>query len=377
MSTVRANQILDAAGGNTARINGMTPTAQSLQGFRNRIINGNMVIDQRNAGASVTYNGSAASYIVDRFSVGLFGTTYSSPTMTIQQVSDAPAGFTNSLRVTSSATNTPDANRLGSFYSQAIEGFNTADFGWGTANAQAVTVQFRVKASKVGTVSVSVENSARDRSYVTTVSISAANTWETKTVTIPGDTSGTWLTTNGVGLDLKFGIMSNGSWLAGAGGSWFAGRAILSTSQTNFIAISGDYITITGVQLEAGSVATPFEQIDYGRELMLCQRYYQRIQGTSSEFRSVSSGGICAQAAAVVRNVYPLKTSMRASPTVGFNGISAYDGTAVSAISSLVNYSTADQCSFDASTFGMTAFRPGAILVGSSAANFFEVSAEL
>jgi hypothetical protein len=321
MSTVRANQILDAAGGNTAQINGMTPTAQSLQGFRNRIINGNMVIDQRNAGASVTYNGSAASYIVDRFSVGLFGTTYSSPAMTIQQVSDAPAGFTNSLRVTSSATNTPDANRLGSFYSQAIEGFNVADFGWGTANAQAVTVQFRVKASKVGTVSVSVENSARDRSYVTTVSISAANTWETKTVTIPGDTSGTWLTTNGVGLDFKIGIMSNGSWLAGTGGSWLAGRAILSTSQTNFIAVSGDYITITGVQLEAGSVATPFEQIDYGRELIMCQRYFAKSYNqaialaTPGEFAGAPGRFVDATSNyASVQVFFPVR--MRATPTV-------------------------------------------------------------
>jgi hypothetical protein len=334
MSTVRANQILDAAGGNTATINGMTPTAQSLQGFRNRIINGNMVIDQRNAGASVTYNGSAASYIVDRFSVGLFGTTYSSPAMTIQQVSDAPAGFTNSLRVTSSATNTPDANRLGSFYSQAIEGFNIADLGWGTANAQAVTVQFRVKASKVGAVSVSVENSARDRSYVTTVSISAANTWETKTVTIPGDTSGTWLTTNGVGLDLKFGIMSNGSWLAGTGGSWLAGRAILSTSQTNFIAVSGDYITITGVQLEAGSVATPFEQIDYGRELIMCQRYFVNLNNLSGSWNFNKFGFGVGSGSSNNFIVIPTPVTLRAIPTVSYSGGFTTIGSGGTAVSS-------------------------------------------
>jgi hypothetical protein len=275
----------------------------------------------------VTYGGSTAAYIVDRFYIGLFGTTYSNPALTIQQVSDAPSGFTNSLRVTSSATNTADANKLGSFYSQPIEGFNIADLGWGTANAQAVTVQFRVKASKIGTVSVSVENSARDRSYVTTVSISAANTWETKTVTIPGDTSGTWLTTNGVGLDFKIGIMSNGSWLAGTGGSWLAGRAILSTSQTNFIAVSGDYITITGVQLEAGSVATPFEQIDYGRELMLCQRYFQKTYNQSAVPGSTTSGIAGAiWSANPVTNSYPnlgtwnFAVPMRAAPNViGYN----------------------------------------------------------
>jgi len=281
-------------------------------GFKNRIINGAMVIDQRNAGAAVTYNGTNAGYTVDRFYVGVFGSTYSSPALTIQQVSDAPSNFTNSLKVTSSSTNTPDANKLGSFYSQSIEGFNIADLGWGTASAQSITVQFCVKASKTGTVSVSVENSARDRSYLTTITINAANTWETKTVTIPGDTSGTWLTTNGVGLDFKIGIMSNGSWLAGTGGSWLAGRAILSTSQTNFIAVSGDYITITGVQLEKGVVATAFDFRPYGTELALCQRYYQSYPGVGQGNRVLWSS----YGATYNYVVWSFKTTMRTAPTV-------------------------------------------------------------
>ena len=269
-----------------------------------------MRIDQRNAGASVTFNGAAQSFVTDRFSVGIFGSTFSNPTMTAQQVTDAPTGFTNSLRVTSSSTITPDANKLGSWIEHKIEGFNVADLAWGTASASSITVSFRVKASKTGTVSVSIENSATDRSYLTTVAVSAANTWETKTITIPGDTSGTWLTNNGLGLSLKLGVMSNGSWLAGTGGSWSSTRAVLSSSQTNFIAASGDNIAITGVQLEAGTVATPFERRDYGRELAMCQRYYVR--------QSFDAGGVSSSSDG--RYYFPLSfpVTMRATPTTAW-----------------------------------------------------------
>lgn len=248
---------------------------------RNRIINGDMRIDQRNAGASLNIDPTSSGdvYTLDRFKVGLFGTTYAANPISAQRVSDAPSGFTNSLKVTSAATITPDSNRLGSFITHQLEGFNVADFAWGTASAATVTLSFWVKASKTGTMSVSFENSAPDRSYLTTVSISAANTWERKTVTISGDTSGTWLTNASLGISLKFGLMTNGSWLAGVGGSWSGTRAIVSTSQTNFIAASSDNVSITGVQLEAGSIATPFERRLYGDELARCQRYYERVNG--------------------------------------------------------------------------------------------------
>jgi len=284
---------------------------------RNRIINGAMTIDQRNAGAAVTFSGSNIIFVSDRFNVGIFGTTYSNPTMTAQQVTDAPSGYTNSLKVTSSSTVTPDTNKLGSWFQQKIEGFNVLDLAWGTAAASAVTVQFRVKASKTGAISVSIENSANDRSYVTTVTISAANTWETKTVTIPGDTSGTWLTNNGTGLSLQIGIMSNGSWLAGAGGAWSSTRALLSTSQTNFIATSGDYIAITGVQLEAGSIATTFERRLYGQELALCQRYCY----VPTNAPSFSLAWITGAAAFQGGNV-PHPQIMRAAPTV--SGVTSF-----------------------------------------------------
>lgn len=275
--------------------------------FKNRIINGDMRIDQRNAGALVSISGGT-NYITDRFPVSIFGTTYSSPAITAQQVTDAPSGFVNSLKITSASTITPDANKLGSWLEHKIEGYNVADLGWGTANAKTVTISFWVKASKTGIVSVSLENSATDRSYLTTVSISSAATWEYKTVTIAGDTSGTWLTNNGGGIYLKIGVMSNASWLAGTGGSWSSTRALLSTSQTNFIAASGDYLEITGVQLEKGSVATSFDYRPYGTELALCERYYELCVG-SMFLPSINSGSYFG-------NATNFRASKRATPTV-------------------------------------------------------------
>lgn len=275
---------------NNANIAGTLAMGSSF--LRNKIINGDMRIDQRYVGTSISFSGANVLFPADRFFVGIYGTTYSNPSITAQQVTDAPTGFTNSIKVTSASTITADANKLGAWFSQRIEGLNMADLNWGTASAQSATLQFRVKASKTGVMSVAFENAIPDRSYLTTVNINQANTWEYKTITIPGDTTGTWFANTGQGMAVTFGIYSNGTWLAGTGGSWSGTRALLSTSQTNFIASSGDNIAITGVQLEAGTVATPFERRPFGQELTLCQRYYQKSYSIGTVPGTATATGI-------------------------------------------------------------------------------------
>jgi hypothetical protein len=264
MSTLATNAITDASGGNTATINSYTPTESNMAG-RNRIINGDMRIDQRNAGASVTPSSSA--YTLDRWRVGK-----SSPAvMSFQQVADAPAGFTHSLlsTVVTSAATTSSALL---YLQQNIEGFNVSDFGFGTANAQPITASFWVKSNLTGLKSFSFINGALNRAYSTTYNIISANTWEYKTITVPGDTTGTWNTNNGVGIELHFNF-AVGSTYQTTLGSWSSGRTYTDATTPQFATTAGATINITGVQLEAGSVATPFERRQYGQELALCQRY--------------------------------------------------------------------------------------------------------
>jgi hypothetical protein len=301
-------------------------------GFRNRIINGDMRIDQRNAGAAIT----SAGYCVDRWNTDRpAGAVY-----TQQQVADAPAGFVNSLRITNTTPATPTSGQY-TFSRQIIEGLNISDLGWGTASAQAVTVSFWVKASITGTYSLFAINSAEDRSYVGTFAVSAANTWEFKTVTIPGDTSGTWLTNNSNGIRFGFDLGS-GSNFQGTGNAWNSGWKQRTSGTVNFCQTSGATFQFTGVQLEAGTVATPFERRDYGRELMMCQRYYQG----QSEIISlgVYSGGLGQT------EFMRFLVQMRAAPTVaatpagftsvGYNSTSSVSS-AVSGFRFVFNTSTA------------------------------------
>jgi len=234
--------------------------------FRNRIINGAMVIDQRNAGASVTPTDGV--YTLDRWKYNLSQTSK----FTVQQSSTAPTGFSNSMLCTSSS-----AYSIGSgdyfMFSQRIEGFNFADLMWGTANAQKITLSFWVQSSLTGTFGGSFTNSAENRSYPFTYTISAANTWEQKTVTVAGDTSGTWVgATNGVGLKLWFGL-GVGSTYSGTAGSWSGSAYYSATGATSVVGTNGATFYITGVQLEKGSTATSFDYRPYGTELALCQRY--------------------------------------------------------------------------------------------------------
>jgi hypothetical protein len=285
MSSLKVAAITDTSGGNTATINSMTPTADSLQGFRNRIINGDMGIDQRNAGASVTP--TSGQYTLDRW---VFQLTQASK-FTAQQNAGSvtpPVGFSNYLGITSSSAYsvlTGDTFLV----DQRIEGFNTADLAWGTASAATVTLSFWVRSSLTGTFGGALTNSASNRSYPFSYTISSANTWEKETITIAGDTSGTWVgSTNGIGLIVRFGLGS-GSTFTSTAGAWAAGNFVQSTGSTSVVGTNGATFYITGVQLEVGSVATPFERIDYGRELMLCQRYYYKTAVAASAVISTSA----------------------------------------------------------------------------------------
>ena len=300
MSTLATNAITDASGGNTATINGQTPTLSNMAG-RNKIINGSMVFDQRNAGASVSTAPDNA-YTVDRWRYGVS----QSSKMTVQQNAGSvtpPAKFTKYLGITSSSAysvTTNDYFRI----AQAVEGFNIADLGWGASGASPVTLSFWVRSSLTGTFGGCLTNANNNRSYPFTYSISSANTWEQKSITIAGDTTGTWATDNTVGIQVQFGL-GVGTTYSGTAGAWAAGLYVSATGATSVVGTSGATFYITGVQLEAGSVATPFEHRQYGQELALCQRYYQIISTSGRSYTSDGYWGLS----------YPFKVTMRAVPT--------------------------------------------------------------
>jgi len=236
--------------------------------MRNKIINGAMVIDQRNAGASITPTSGQLS--LDRFICYLSAASK----YTVQQNAGSitpPAGFTNYLGVTSSSAYSVSASDF-FFIAQFVEGFNVADLAWGTANAKAVTLSFWVYSSLTGTFGGSLRNDGATRSYPYTYTVSSANTWTQISVTIAGDTSGTWLTNNGVGVRVQFGL-GCGSSVSGTAGAWAGTNYQSATGATSVVGTSGATFYITGVQLEKGSTATSFDYRPYGTELALCQRY--------------------------------------------------------------------------------------------------------
>ena len=298
---------IDGSNGITTPTYGGADTSEYLvpvTAFKNRIINGAMQIDQRNAGASVTPT-TDGLYSLDRWQYSISQASKFS----IQQDAGAvtpPAGFTDYLGVTSLSAYSVVASDL-FVIQQNIEGFNVADLGWGTANAKTVTLSFWVRSSLTGTFGGSLRNNASDRSYPYSYTISAANTWEYKTVTIAGDTTGTWLTTNGTGLRVTFSL-GMGSTRSGTAGAWAAGSFWSATGATSVVGTNGATFYITGVQLEVGSTATSFDYRPYSQELALCQRYYQAL----------SVGVIPLISGYAVTNVSYI--TMRSNPTVAGGG---------------------------------------------------------
>jgi hypothetical protein len=373
MSEIQVGQI-NSTDGSTAITTGadgyVSFAKTQIGGSRNKIINGGMRIDQRNAGASVTPTGSA--YTLDRWQANIDVASK----LSFQQSTTAPTGFVNSVLITSLSAYSIGVDEQFNIQ-QRIEGTNAADLGWGTADAKTVTLSFWVRSSLTGTFGGSLRNSAQNRSYPFTYSISVANTFEYKTVEIEGDTSGTWLTTNGSGVIISF-SMGAGSNKVSTAGSWAGADYRGATGQTNLVATNGATFYITGVQLEVGTVATPFEHRSYGEELALCQRYYWKVDGTTHPDAAIGSGTNIS----TTRNRLYVKhpVPMRTQPTASMSGTMVFGSGGATA------YSTSIQAAFEGVMSSMVDFATSGLTVGygaiwymdsSNPSYYFQFDAEL
>jgi hypothetical protein len=341
--------------------------------MRNRIINGAMVIDQRNAGASVTP--TADAYTLDRWQSVLSQSSKYSVQQNAGSVTP-PAGFTNYLGITSTSAYSVGANDYFTLQ-QNIEGFGIADLDFGKAAAKTITLSFWVRSSLTGTFGGTVANSAQSRCYPFTYTISAANTWEQKSVTITGDTTGTWLTTNGIGFRLNFGL-GVGTTYSGTAGAWSSSVLLSATGATSVVGTNGATFYITGVQLEVGTQATSFEYRQYGQELALCQRYFSKLQndGTGGDIQlgfgiqqSTTSGQMYIK--------YP--TTMRAEPTASISSLQVSNLRSFSANATLSSISAGFDTANLAVSFSANGFTdaPCCLIISNNTAGFLALSSEL
>jgi hypothetical protein len=276
-----------------------------------------MVIDQRNAGASVTPNNT---YTVDRWQI--YNTQTSK--LTAQQNAGSvtpPVGFNNYLGITSSSAYSVISSDQFSI-NQGIEGYNFADLGFGTANAKTVTLSFWVRSSLTGTFGGSLRNYSGTRSYPFTYTISAANTWTTISITIAGDTSGTWAGATNDGAATLFFNLGAGSTYSGTAGAWAAGDFRSATGAVSVVGTNGATWYVTGVQLERGSTASSFEYRSYTTEQSLCYRYCIAYGGSSTAEDLQGLGNCNNSTSAVFITPFPVR--MRTIPSVTTSAVSNF-----------------------------------------------------
>jgi hypothetical protein len=351
------------------------PAASSPYVLKNRIINGDMVIDQRFAGASITPNNS---YTLDRW---VYASTQTSKG-TVQQNAAAvtpPVGFSNYLGFTSSSSYAVTSTDSFSIR-QYIEGYNVADLGWGTANAKTVTLSFWVRSSLTGTFGGSIVNYAGTRSYPFSYTISSANTWTFISVTIAGDTSGTWVgATNAGALDVIFGLGS-GSTLSGTVNAWQTGAYIQPTSTVSVVGTNAATWYVTGVQLEIGSTATPFERRLYNQELANCQRYCLKYCG-NTVLEDVNCNLIGFNGTTAYGTIFTV-VPMRSSPSVTSGTLRLTDQANVPTVTSVVASGSSYSGPYNINAgvnvaSGVVQFRPYQLQANNSTAAYLILSAEL
>ena len=280
---------------------------------RNLMINGNVLIDQRNSGSSITPT-SDQTFTVDRFKARLNNASKYS----VQQVTDAPSGFYNSLKVTSAAATTVGTNDYYQISTQ-LEGYTTDVLQQGTSAAKQYTLSFYVKSSLTGTFGGGYSNNQGDRFYAWTYTINSANTWERKSITITGATDGTWLQTTNSGL-WTYWTLGAGSGVQTTAGVWGTSFKRGPTGATNVVATNGATWQITGIQLEVGDTATDFEHRSYGDELARCQRYYYQLVDGAGQHMGMA--GYYNSTLLMVGIEFPV--TMRASPTLSITTGSSY-----------------------------------------------------
>jgi hypothetical protein len=340
--------------------------------MKNRIINGAMVINQR--GFSGTPD---TQYTLDRW----FISNTAGSKFTVSQNAGSvtpPTGFSNYLGATSSSAYSIPAGDI-YLIRQYIEGFNTADLGWGTASAKTVTLSFQVYSSLTGTFGGSIQNSANDKSYPFSYTVSSANTWTTASVTIAGDTSGTWIgATNGIGMRVNFSL-GTGTTGSGTAGAWASANYYSATGAVSVVGTNGATFYITGVQLEVGTTATNFDYRSIGTELALCQRYF--VKDLQDSTYATFLCGVVDTGTTANRCGMRFPVSMRTAPTAAVGGTvnpRIYDGVAAPAITSITgNLSSSFGASLvlTASGGGLTSGRPAIII--DNGASFITYSAEL
>lgn len=332
-SNTALNMSADTSGTLDLQSNGTTMASVTSTGFniggavasgftmKNRIINGDMVVSQRNGTSSVTPT-SDDTYTLDRWIARL---TQSSK-YSVQQVADAPNEFINSIKITSLSSysvTSSDYFQIG----QYVEGLNAQDLMWGTANAKTVTLSFWVKSSLTGTFGGTIFGyQTGTPSYPFSYTISAANTWEQKTLTITGPTSGTFNTNNSGCFTVLFSF-GVGSSLSGTANTWnYSTLYRAPTGATSVVGTNGATFYITGVQLERGSQATSFEWLPYGTKLALCQRYYWEMArgslGTNGTNSWMGEGGFYSTSQYNLPVMFPV--TMRTSPSLNVSNTSAY-----------------------------------------------------
>lgn len=358
----------------------MLQTTAQYYGFKNRIINGAMVIDQRNAGASVTI-ATSQTYSVDRWKgfAAVATSKYS-----LQQNAGSvtpPTGFTNYLGATSLSAYSVSAS---DYYavSQVIEGYNIADLAWGTSSAKTVTLSAWVYSSLTGTFGGSLLNASVNRCYPFTFSIPVANTWTQISITIVGDTTGTWGTTNGAGLTLSFGL-GVGSTFSGTAGAWSSGFYFSATGATSVVGTNGATFYITGVQLEVGTQATSFDYRPFTTELALCQRYLPVITTNTT-----TGGYIGMGSADTTSHVYvflPYQVPPRVVPTGVYSPSISYVSVAdfvnpsivASAVSSIYPSETGSLVGLNLASSTATVYRPYGVFFNNASGLIYFTGCEL
>jgi hypothetical protein len=343
--------------------------------MKNRIINGAMVIDQRNAGASTT-SATNGGYTLDRWAIQ---NNAGSSKFTIQQNAGSvtpPTGFTNYLGVTSTSAYTVGSGEAMGMWHK-IEGYNTADLGLGTANAKTITISFWVRSSLTGMFGGVLTNDSNNRFYLFSYTISAANTWEQKSVTITLDTTGTWATTNATGLAVLFGL-GVGSSLAGSTGSWGSTAYYGVTGETSVVGTNGATWYLTGVQLEVGSSATGFEYVNYQTSLANCMRYYQLVADSVGSASAQIAAGMCFSGTDYFFPLILLQ-NMRAAPTMALVGSVRYFLGSSSATSSSLSFSntTTNSTRIQLVASGTAGYGSWLQLEGGSGTDKLTASAEL